>query len=135
MSAPAWVMGHWPGSATIIAVHRQCTRDGRPIDETRYYYTNLRTSSKALLRLVRNRWSIENSWHWVRDVALREDPHRYREANCVQIVAMILIMAINSLRLNGIWSVTEGIAALSHDIKRLLMLLGWTEPATAQQSG
>jgi predicted transposase YbfD/YdcC len=135
MPAPAWVMEQWPGSATIIAVHRQGTRDGRPIDETRYYVTSLRTSAKALLRLVRNRWSIENSWHWVRDVALREDAHRYREVNGVQIVAMLRTMAINSLRLNGIWSVTEGIAALAHDIKRLLMLLGWKEPATAQPSG
>ena len=110
-------------------------RDGRPVDETRYYVTSLRTSAKALLRLVRNRWSIENSWHWVRDVTLREDAHRYREANGVQILAMLRTMAINSLRLNGIWSVTEGIAALAHDIKGLLMLLGWREPAELSPSG
>ena len=135
MPAPDWVMEQWTGSATIIAVRSQGTRDGRPVDETRYYVTSLRTSAKALLRQVRNRWSIENSWHWVRDVALREDAHRYREANGVQIVAMLRTMAINSLRLNGIWSVTEGIAALAHDIKGLLMLLGRRKPATAQPSG
>jgi predicted transposase YbfD/YdcC len=135
MPAPDWVMEQWPGSATIIAVRSQGVRDGRPVDETRYYVTSLRTSAKALLLQVRNRWSIENSWHWVRDVALREDAHRYREANGVQIVAMLRTMAINSLRLNGIWSVTEGIAALAHDIKGLLMLLGWRKPATAQPSG
>jgi hypothetical protein len=66
---------------------------------------------------VRNRWCIENSWHWVRDVTLREDAHRYREANGVQIIAMLRTMAINVLRLKGIWSVTEGIATLTHDIK------------------
>jgi hypothetical protein len=32
---------------------------------------------------------------------------------------MLRTMAINSLRLNGIWSVTEGIAALAHDINPL----------------
>ena len=134
MPAPDWVIDQWPGSATIIAVRSQGIRDGRPVDETRYYVTSLRTSAKALLRQVRNRWSIENSWHWVCDVTLREDAHRYRETNGVQIVAMLRTMAINSLRLNGIWSVTEGIAALAHDIKGLLMLLGWREPATAQPS-
>lgn len=46
---------------------------------------------------------------------LREDVHRYREANGVQFIAMLRTVAINSLRLNGIWSVTEGIAALAHD--------------------
>jgi len=135
MPAPSWVIEQWPGSATIIAVRSQGIRDGRPVDETRYYVTSLRTSAKALLHLVRNRWSIENSWHWVRDVVLGEDAHRYRETNGVQIVAMLRTMAINSLRLTGIWSVTEGIAALAHDIKGLLKLLGWREPAEPQSSG
>ncbi len=89
----------------------QGTRDGRRVDETRYYVTSLRTSAKALLRQVRNRWSMENSWHWVRDVTVREDEQRHRETNGVQIVAMLRTMEINSLRLNGIWSVKEGIAA------------------------
>ncbi len=119
----------------IIAVRSQGVRDGQPVDETRYYVTSLRTSAKALLRLVRNRWSIENSWHWVRDVTLREDAHRYRETNGVQIVAMLRTMAINSLRLNGIWSVTEGTTALAHDIKGLLRLLGWRGPELANPSG
>jgi hypothetical protein len=73
MPAPEWVMEQWPGSATIIAVRSQGIRDGKPTDETRYYVWRLRTGAQALLRHVRNRWSIENSWHWVRDVALRED--------------------------------------------------------------
>ena len=84
----------------------------------------MRNSAKALLRQVWNRWSIENSWHWVRDVTLREDAHRYREVNSVQIIAMLSSMAINALRLNGFWSITEGIAALAHDITGLLLLLG-----------
>ena len=83
---------------------------------------------------MRNRWSIENSWHWVRDVTLREDAHRYRETNSVQIVAMLRTMAINSLRLNGIWSVTEGIASLAHDIKGLLQLMWWRETAEPSPS-
>jgi len=100
-------MEQWPGSATIIAERSQGTRDGRPVDEARYYVTSLRTSTKALLRQVRNRWSIENSWHWVRDVALREDAHRYRETNGFQIVAMLRTMAINSLRASPPWRTTS----------------------------
>jgi len=77
---------------------------------------------------------MENSWHWVRDVPLREDAHRYRENNGVQILATLRSLAINALRLGGIWSITEGIAALAQDIKGLLRLLGWREPATAASS-
>lgn len=105
MLAPEWVMEQWLGSATIIAVRSQGTREGKLQDEIRYYVSSLRTGAKALLRAVRQRWSIENSWHWVRDVPLREDAHRYREDNGVQILATLRSLAINALRLDGIWSV------------------------------
>ena len=124
-------MEQWPGSATIIAVRTHGTREGKPQDETRYYVSSLHTGAKAMLKAIRQRWSIENSWHWVRDVPLREDAHRYRENNGVQILATLRSMAINALRLEGIWSITEGIAALAHDIKGLLTLLGWRAMAQA----
>ena len=76
---------------------------------------------------MRQRWAIENRWHWVRDVPLREEAHRYREGNGVQILATLSSLAINALRLDGIWSITEGIAALAHAIKGLLRLLGWRQ--------
>ena len=77
---------------------------------------------------MRDRWSIESSWHWIRDVPLREDAHRYREANGVQILATLRSPAINALPLDGFRSITEGIAALAHDIRGLLRLLGWRAP-------
>jgi predicted transposase YbfD/YdcC len=135
MPAPEWVVENWPGSATVMAVRSKGTRAGRPIDETRYYVTSLRTSARALLQHVRDRWSIENSWHWPRDTQLREDAHRYRERNGVQIMATLRSMAMNALRLDGFWSITEGLAALAHDIRGLLTLLGWRERAQPQASG
>jgi predicted transposase YbfD/YdcC len=134
MPAPPWVMENWPGSATILAVRCKGTRDGKPVDETRYYVSSLRTGAKALLQHVRDRWSIENSWHWPRDTQLREDAHRYRESNGVRIMATLRSLAMNALRLDGYWSITEGLAALAHDIRGLLALLGWQEPAQALNS-
>ena len=64
-------------------------------------------------------YSIENSWHWVRDVPLREDADRYREDNGIKILATLSNQAINALPLKGILSITEG----------LLKLMGWREPA------
>ena len=83
---------------------------------------------------MRDRWSIENSWHWPRDTQLREDAHRYREANGVQIMATLRSLAMNALRLDGFWSITEGLAALAHDIPGLLALLGWRKPAQVLNS-
>jgi hypothetical protein len=135
MPAPDWVVENWPDSATVIAVRSKGIRDGKPVDETRYYVTSLRTGARALLQHVRDRWSIENSWHWPRDTQLREDAHRYREANGVQIMATLRSLAMNVLRLDGFWSITEGLAALAHDIKGLLRVLGWQEALQPLASG
>jgi predicted transposase YbfD/YdcC len=128
MEAPEWVKANWPGSALIIAVRNVGTRDGRPVDETRYYATSLRTAPAALLRLIRQHWSIENSWHWVRDTQLDEDTHRYRERNGVQILATLRSMGLNTVRLAGLDSIANGMAALAHDFRHLLELLGWRRP-------
>jgi hypothetical protein len=55
MSAPEWVVENCPGSATSLAVRCKGTRDGKPIDEIRYYVTSLRTSAKVLLLHVWDR--------------------------------------------------------------------------------
>ena len=125
MEAPEWIKEIWPGSALIIAVRSVGTREGRPIEETRYYVTSLRTTAKALLQHVRDRWSIENSWHWVRDTQLREDAHRYRERNGVQVLAGLRTVALNLLRLNGFHSIADALGAVSHNVKLLLRLMRW----------
>lgn len=58
-----------------------------------------------------------------------------REGNGVQILATLRSRAMNALRLDGFWSITEGLAALSHDIRGLLAWLGWREPTQALASG
>ncbi len=102
MPSPEWVKDTWPGSATIIALRSTGVRSGKPVYESRIYVTSLRTCASALLRHVRERWAIENSWHWVRDTQLRED----------------------ALRLVGMTSIAEGITAVAHEIRALLRLLG-----------
>jgi hypothetical protein len=60
-------------------------------------------------------------------VPLREDAYRYRKNNGAQILVTLRSWAINALRLDAIWSITEAIAALAHGIKRPLKLLGWQD--------
>jgi hypothetical protein len=127
-------MENWPESATILAVRSHGTRMGKPQDETHYYVKSLRTGAKAMHKAVRQCWSIENSWHWPRDTQLREDAHRYRESNGVQIMARLRSLAMNALWLDGFWSITEGLDALSDDIRGLLALLGWQETPQALSS-
>jgi hypothetical protein len=49
----------------------------------------------------------------MRDMQQREEGHRDPENNGIQIVATLRSLAINALRLDDIWSITERIAALA----------------------
>ena len=98
-------------------------REGKAVDEIRYYVfaertdrcdTSLRTATTGLLQHVRDRSSMENSWHGPRDTQLREDAHRYRESNGLRIMTTL-----------------RSLATLSHDIRGLLALGGWREPPQA----
>jgi hypothetical protein len=50
------------------------TLEGKPFQAMHRFITRLRTSPKALLQLVRERWSLEN-WHWIRYTQPQEDDH------------------------------------------------------------
>ena len=67
----------WIGTSWIVEVTATGSREGRPFQATHLFLTSLRTTPKALLQLVRDRWSIEG-WHWIRDTQLHEDAHRFR---------------------------------------------------------
>ena len=95
-------------------------RDGKPFKATHRFITSLRTTPKALLRLVRERWSLE-SWHWIRDTQFREDAHRYR-GNGASVMATLRTAAMNLLRLAGFGSIREGLQAVMHDITALLAM-------------
>lgn len=85
-------------------------RERNPGDETRYTGTSLRISAKALPRHVRGRLTIENSWHRRRNTQLKEDAHRCRKTYGVQILITLRSLAMNALRLNCYWYITEGLA-------------------------
>ena len=50
-------------------------------------------------------------------------------------MATLRSLAMNALRLDGFWSITEGLAALGHDIRGMLELLDWREAVQPQASG
>jgi hypothetical protein len=50
--APAWVMENWPGRATMLAVCCKGILEGKPVDDTRYFVSSLRTGAEALLQPI-----------------------------------------------------------------------------------
>lgn len=71
---------------------------------------------------MRQRWSIENQWHWPRDTQLGEDAHRYSQRNGVEVLALLRTLALNLLRCNGFRSIRPSLMVVIHDINRKL---GW----------
>ena len=98
--------------------------DGKPFHHVHIFITTLRTGAKALLSLVRQRWAIENQWHWQRESQLGEDAHCYTQRNGVQVLALLRTLALNLLRCNGFYSIRTGLMAVAHDISRMLAWVG-----------
>jgi len=66
-------------------------------EETRYFITSL-TDVKAFAKATREHWGIENSLHWVLDVAFNEDRCRMRKDNSGENFAVIRHIALNLLK-------------------------------------
>jgi len=129
-NATETIRERWAGASWIIELVSTGRRDGKRFDHLRYFFTTLRTSPKALLGLVRQRWAIENQWHWPRDTQLGEDAHRYAQRNGEQVLALLRTLALNLLRCNGFCSIRAGVMAVAHDISRMLGWVGINPTAT-----
>ena len=64
-AAPDHIKANWPGVSWIIEmITTNVTRRAQQVPRAHYFLTSLRNKPEALLRLIRQRWSIENEWHW-----------------------------------------------------------------------
>ncbi len=66
--------------------------------ETRHFISSLGLNAKEFGRAVRQHWGIENSLHWVLDIAFREDECRIRKGNAAENFGMLRHIALNLLR-------------------------------------
>ena len=57
--APGHMREAWVGTSWIVEVKATGLQEGKPFQATHQYLTILRTTPETLLRLVRERWSIE----------------------------------------------------------------------------
>ena len=123
--APEHIKANWPGSAWIVEVITDTiTRQGQRNVRRHLFLTSLHTHPDAMLRLIWQRWSIENEWHWARDAQLGEDSHRYANRIGVPVLAFLRTIVMNLLRRGGYRSIRQCLRELACDVPGMLALGG-----------
>ncbi|MDY6900708.1 MAG: ISAs1 family transposase [Cyanobacteriota bacterium] len=87
----------WKELNSVGMIESVRTENGKTTVETRYYISNLNLDAKKFGDSVRSHWGIENSLHWILDVALNEDDCKIRKDNAPQNFSVLRHIAINLL--------------------------------------
>ena len=89
---------NWPGLKTVVEIHSTRDLSDKVEKEKRYYISSLEGSAKEMLHYVRSHWAIENSLHYVLDIAFRDDESCIRKGNAPMNIGIIKYAALNMLR-------------------------------------
>ncbi|MFL6337056.1 MAG: ISAs1 family transposase [Pyrinomonadaceae bacterium] len=89
----------WAGLRSFIMVEAEREVVGQAASvERRYFISSLPADAKQALRAVRGHWQVENSLHWVLDVAFGEDACRTRTGHAPENLATLRHIAVNLLK-------------------------------------
>jgi predicted transposase YbfD/YdcC len=89
----------WKGVRSIAMVESERqVGEQEASRERRYYISSLEADAKKLNRVIRSHWSIENSLHWVLDIAFREDDSRIRKDHGPENMTTLRHIALNLLK-------------------------------------
>jgi predicted transposase YbfD/YdcC len=109
----------WKGLKSIAMIEEERTIGGIKSVDRRYFISSLPgNNAREYARAIREHWGVENSLHWVLDVAFREDECRVRTGNAAENLAMLRHVALNLLK-------NESTAKVGVKNKRLKA--GWNE--------
>jgi predicted transposase YbfD/YdcC len=90
--------GNWQGLQTMVKVKRRRQKEDEVTTETHYYISSLANDAESLLQAIRSHWGIENSLHWVLDVAMGEDDSRVRKDHAPQNLGLLRRLALTLLK-------------------------------------
>lgn len=107
---------NWKTLSSIVMIESERTLNNNTSIEHRYYICSSQSGAEEILEATRAHWSIENSLHWVLDVAFREDDARLRKDNGPENFAILRHVALNLLK-------KEKTAKVGVNNKRLIA--GW----------
>ena len=108
----------WGGLCAIGRVRTERGVGEMVSEESRYYLLSRRLSARELESVTRNHWRVENSLHWLLDVAFREDESQIRAGFSAENFAVIRHIALALLK--------QG-TRIKRGIKTRRKVAGWDE--------
>ncbi len=90
----------WPGLMAMVLCRATRTVKGESSVEDRYFITSAKDDASTIAQSIRSHWAIENSLHWVLDVAFNEDQSRIRIGHAAENMATIRKIALNTVKKN-----------------------------------
>lgn len=88
----------WKDLRSVVVISTERIIAGESNWETRYYITSHAPQARKLGDAIRRHWSIENSQHWVLDVAFAEDRRRQSARNGATNLAAVRRLTNSILR-------------------------------------
>jgi predicted transposase YbfD/YdcC len=101
----------WKGLKSIGMVRSEREYQGKKSIESRYFILSL-TSHDLFQNSVRTHWQIENSCHWILDIAFREDESRIRNGYAAENFSIMRKIALNLLKNDK--SIKNGVKGKRH---------------------
>jgi predicted transposase YbfD/YdcC len=88
----------WQKLTSVVKVQAERRTLEKTTVEIRYYLASLAGTARRILDSTRAHWGIENSLHWILDIAFREDECRVRKGFGAQNLATLRHIAVNLLK-------------------------------------
>lgn len=109
----------WAGLRSLVKITCERRLADKTERQTRYFITSLPPDPRRLLQIVRSHWHIENGFHWVLDIAFREDESRVRKDHAPRNLALLRRLALNLLKQE---------TSLKVGVKAKRLRAGWDAP-------
>jgi len=91
-------LADWEKLQTVIKVRSERHINDQMTEETRYFIASIENDASLALSAVRGHWGIENSLHWVLDIAFREDESRISAGFAAENMAVLRQISVNLLK-------------------------------------
>jgi len=100
IEAPDWITGfdEWRDLKSLIMVEATREIKEQQTTELRYYLSSIAPNAEHAARVIREHWGVENSLHWVLDVAFNEDNSRVRTGHAPENLALVRKITHNLLQ-------------------------------------